>query len=447
MATTPSTTIGFALRGDTLARWTQFNPVLADRELVLETDTGQFKIGNGVDTYTALPYGGVVGPTGPLGTNGPTGPVGPTGPQGIQGVQGVQGIQGVTGPTGPQGLPGDVGNLGPTGAAGPTGPTGPQGGVGPTGPQGVSITFKGTVPTAGDLPPSGNTVNDAYIVEADGNLYVWDGAAWDDVGQIVGPQGAAGPTGPTGPKGEDGTVGTSGPTGPQGPTGPGDEGSVGPTGPQGIQGNLGNTGPTGPTGPQGATGPGVTGPTGPQGPTGMTGPSGGGPTGATGPTGPQGPQGATGGGPTGPTGPQGAPGVGGLGPTGPTGPQGVAGPTGSEGPAASIPDPFKRVVYEETIGSISAGAINLATGTVFVSIIGSNITYSFINPPPAGTAYGFTLRIGVLGTRTVTWPASVKWQSGVAPLAPVSGAVGVYGFYTEDGGATWYGFVAGDDLR
>ncbi|MEI2423339.1 hypothetical protein V6O07_23930, partial [Arthrospira platensis SPKY2] len=58
---TPSTVIGLALRGDTLARWTQFNPVLADREMVLETDTGQFKIGNGVDPYLDLPYGGVVG--------------------------------------------------------------------------------------------------------------------------------------------------------------------------------------------------------------------------------------------------------------------------------------------------------------------------------------------------------------------------------------------------
>ena len=36
-----------SLRGDTLARWTSFNPILADRELVIETDTDKFKIGDG----------------------------------------------------------------------------------------------------------------------------------------------------------------------------------------------------------------------------------------------------------------------------------------------------------------------------------------------------------------------------------------------------------------
>ena len=81
-----------SLRGDTLARWTSFNPVLADREMVLEKDTGKFKIGNGVTPYLSLPYGGIVGPTGP---------------------------------------------------------------------QGTSINLKGTVATVGNLPPTGNVVNDA----------------------------------------------------------------------------------------------------------------------------------------------------------------------------------------------------------------------------------------------------------------------------------------------
>ncbi|MEI2422262.1 hypothetical protein V6O07_18420, partial [Arthrospira platensis SPKY2] len=58
-----------SLRGDTLARWTQFNPVLADREFVLETDTGQFKVGDGVSNYLDLPYGGLAGPTGPQGVS------------------------------------------------------------------------------------------------------------------------------------------------------------------------------------------------------------------------------------------------------------------------------------------------------------------------------------------------------------------------------------------
>jgi hypothetical protein len=281
---TPSSTIGFAFRGDTAARWAQFDPVLADRELVLETDTGQFKIGNGVDAYTALPYGGVVGPTGPSGTNGPTGPAGTAG------------------------------------ATGPTGPTGPQGA------DGRVLTFQGVVATVADLPASGNTQNDAYLVEETNTVFIWDGAEWDDLGQLQGP------TGPTGPQGQSGTVGTTGPTGPQGPQGT--PGTVGPTGPTGPQGDASTV--AGPTGPAGADGFGATGPTGPAGPAGgPTGPTG--PAGTPGSTGPTGPQGLSGTGTTGPTGPTGPQGLQGAGTTGPTGPQGPTGPgTGSTMTAVSL---------------------------------------------------------------------------------------------------------------
>jgi hypothetical protein len=288
-----------ALRGDTLARWTAFNPVIAARELVLETDTGQFKIGNGVSEYLDLPYGGIIGPTGP---------------------------------------------------------------------QGVSLNIVGSVATVGDLPPSGS-LNDAYIVQADGELYIWDGDAWVSVGQIVGPIGPTGPQGPVGPTGPTGAVGATGPTGPTGTSGDvGGIGATGPTGPTGPQGEASTVaGPTGATGPQGVTGP--TGPTGAAstevGPTGPTGPGSTesgptGPTGATGdastvpgPTGPTGPTGATGDastvpgptGPTGPTGPQGAASTvaGPTGPTGPTGPgsteSGPTGPTGATGDASTVPGP------------------------------------------------------------------------------------------------------------
>jgi Collagen triple helix repeat (20 copies) len=224
---------------------------------------------------------GVAGPTGPQGIAGPTGPqgeqgiAGPTGPQGIQGIQGVQGDIGPTGPTGAQGIQGNSGPTGPTGIQGDIGPTGP---AGSTGSPGVSITLKGEVATTSLLPLVGNNINDAYVVTADGNLYVWDGVQWNDVGQIVGPTGPQGVAGPTGPQGIQGIQGEVGPTGPTGPQGV--QGEVGPTGPQGIQGIQGIQGDVGPTGPQGAVG--ATGPTGATGDTGAIGPTG--PTGAT-PTG------------------------------------------------------------------------------------------------------------------------------------------------------------------
>lgn len=43
-------------RRDTAANWASANPTLAEWELGFETDTWQFKIGNGVDDYTTLPF-------------------------------------------------------------------------------------------------------------------------------------------------------------------------------------------------------------------------------------------------------------------------------------------------------------------------------------------------------------------------------------------------------
>lgn len=63
-------------RRGTAAEWTSANPVLAIAELGLETDTDQFKIGDGVATWSALPYGGIAGPTGPAGPTGARGPAG-----------------------------------------------------------------------------------------------------------------------------------------------------------------------------------------------------------------------------------------------------------------------------------------------------------------------------------------------------------------------------------
>ena len=128
------------------------------------------------------------------------GPTGPTGPTGADST--VPGPQGDTGPTGPQGDPGPQGITGPQGDPGPQGITGPKG---DTGPQGTDIHFVGSVATVEDLPVSAEN-NDAYIVDSDGNLWVYDGAEWVDAGQIVGPKGDTGATGPTG---------DTGPTGPE----------------------------------------------------------------------------------------------------------------------------------------------------------------------------------------------------------------------------------------
>lgn len=214
-------------RRDTAAAWTAANPILSQGEAGYEFDTGRFKVGNGLSPWNSLPYSsGVTGPTGPLGptgaqstVTGPTGPTGATGPTGpaVTGPTGAASL--VTGPTGPTGVTGPTGPTGPTGAIGAAstvvGPTGP---TGATGSQGTSITFKGSLATTASLPMGSNLVNDAYIVDADGDLYVWNGGTWQNIGQIVGPPGDTGPTGATGanstvigPTGSSGVISVTGP--------------------------------------------------------------------------------------------------------------------------------------------------------------------------------------------------------------------------------------------
>jgi len=45
------------LRRGTSSEWSSSNPVLANGEIVVETDTRQVKIGDGVSLYNSLPYG------------------------------------------------------------------------------------------------------------------------------------------------------------------------------------------------------------------------------------------------------------------------------------------------------------------------------------------------------------------------------------------------------
>ena len=274
------------IRRGTTTQWAQSLKILRAGELGIDTTLNRLKIGNGTSLWVDLPFI-VKGDTGAASTvPGPQGPIGPQGPQG---------------------------------------------------PQGVAVDLQGSVALVASLPTTGNSVNDAYIVDEDGDLYVWNGLSWYSAGQIVGPQGPQGPQGIQGPKGDTGNASTvAGPTGPQGPQGlqgpkgdtgdastvPGPQGPIGPQGPKGDTGDASTV--AGPTGPTGLTGP--TGPTGPQGPQGLKGDTG--LTGPTGPTGPQGPQGIQGlKGDTGATGEASSV----PGPIGPTGPQGLKGDTGDTG--------------------------------------------------------------------------------------------------------------------
>jgi hypothetical protein len=155
-----------------------------------------------------------IGSTGPQGEAGEVGAAGPEGPQGIQGIQGEAATIAVgTVATGEPGTSVLVSNSGtsvsaildftiPRGAVGQTGdvgPQGPQGIQGLKGEDGSSVVLKGAVTSFADLPTAGNTEGDLFIVQNDGNGYVWGGSGWVNVGQIRGPKGDTGAQGPAGP--------------------------------------------------------------------------------------------------------------------------------------------------------------------------------------------------------------------------------------------------------
>jgi hypothetical protein len=125
---------------------------------------------------------------------------------------------------------------GPQGPQGPTGATGGVGATGPTGPagqDGAGVSIAGQVATYANLPTNLTNTNadrgKGYLVDADGLLYVWSGAAFPANGQGVEFRGPTGATGATGP-----------------------QGATGATGPQGAQGAVGNTGAAGATGVRGS---------------------------------------------------------------------------------------------------------------------------------------------------------------------------------------------------
>ena len=154
---------------------------------------------------------------------------------------------------------------------------GAKGEQGQKGEDGTSVTILGHYDTEAELiaeHPTGSP-GDAYLVS--GDLYVWNGNAWEDVGSIQGPQGEQGIQGPKGDKGDKGNTGDQGPRGPQGEQGiqgiQGETGAQGPQGEQGLQGEQGPKGDTGEQGPKGDKGDrgeqGIQGNQGPQGDTGV----------------------------------------------------------------------------------------------------------------------------------------------------------------------------------
>ena len=115
-------------------------------------------------------------------------------------------------------------------------------------------------------------------------------------------------------------------------------------------------------------------------------------------------------------------------------------------------------------GSTSASAVNLAFSalitlnvlaldlsvyTVFeVNLTDSINSITIGSVPAAGIMSSFMIITQGDGTaRTIVWPTSFKWPSGVAPsITSTLNKKDAFVFFTTDGGNTWEAFISGQNL-
>jgi hypothetical protein len=98
--------------------------------------------------------------------------------------------------------------------------------------------------------------------------------------------------------------------------------------------------------------------------------------------------------------------------------------------------------------STGAKTINLANGNVFSATLTGTVTFTF-SGATASTAcsFGLYLTQDATGSRTITWPASVKWAGGTAPtLTTTANAIDILVFETINGGTTWFGSLVGTNF-
>ena len=87
--------------------------------------------------------------------------------------------------------------------------------------------------------------------------------------------------------------------------------------------------------------------------------------------------------------------------------------------------------------------LDLSTGTYFSFTPSGATTVAFTNAPASGKAVGFAVEINGDGS-AITWPDSVKWHEATAPTATATKEL--YTFVTTDGGTTYYGRKAAEDI-
>lgn len=91
---------------------------------------------------------------------------------------------------------------------------------------------------------------------------------------------------------------------------------------------------------------------------------------------------------------------------------------------------------KQEVQALSGTAIDTSLDEFFTKSISTNSTFTFTNAT-AAKAQAFALLLTISSAAVPTWPAAVKWPGGATPT--LGNGVHVVGFFTFDGGTTWYG--------
>ncbi len=96
--------------------------------------------------------------------------------------------------------------------------------------------------------------------------------------------------------------------------------------------------------------------------------------------------------------------------------------------------------------SASTIDLDLELGNVFDVTMDQATVLTFSNPPITGRVGSFTLylRQDPTGGWTITFPATVRWEAGTAPVISLgANDLDIMSFLTIDAGANWDGFLGG----
>lgn len=117
-------------------------------------------------------------------------------------------------------------------------------------------------------------------------------------------------------------------------------------------------------------------------------------------------------------------------------------PSGSTATAVTFNDGYTEEVA--TANTSTAYTISLANGSVQILTLTGNCTYTFPTPV-AGQSFTLVQKQDATGSRTVTWPASVKWPASTAPTITATASKADKFVFTAIDSSNWLGSVAGQN--